>query len=107
MNLTLSTWQHDGVVTVGVAGDIDLATRDELNSALVAATETDGVEAVEVDLSGVQFIDSSGIAVLLRCRRLAEAAGVAYRIVAASDLTQRILSVGGVWQLLTGEGEQA
>jgi len=53
----------------------------------------------------VQFIDSSGIAVLLRQRRRAEAAGVGFRVVAASDLTQRILSVGGVWQLLSGEQE--
>lgn len=103
MNVSVSTHQHDRVVRVEVGGDIDLATRDQLDSGLAAAVATTGIDEVEVDLVGVQFIDSSGIAVLLRNRRLAEAAGVGYRVVAASDLTRRILSVGGVWQLLSGE----
>ena len=103
MNVSISTQQHDRAVRVDVGGDIDLATRNELDSGLSAAIATAGAEVVEVDLSGVQFIDSSGIAVLLSNRRRAEAAGVRFRVVAASDLTQRILSVGGVWQLLGGE----
>lgn len=102
MNVSISTQQRDRVVRVDVGGDIDLATRDQLESGLAAAVDTEGIDAVEVDLSDVQFIDSSGIAVLLRNRRRAEAAGVGFRVVAASDLTQRILSVGGVWQLLGG-----
>jgi len=105
LNVSVSTHQHDRAVRVDVGGDIDLATRHELDSGLTAAIATTGIEVVEVDLSGVQFIDSSGIAVLLRQRRRAEAAGVGFRVVAASDLTQRILSVGGVWQLLSGEQE--
>lgn len=103
MNVTVSSHEHDGVVRVDVGGDIDLATRDQLDAGLAEAIATDGIDGVEVDLTGVLFIDSSGIAVLLRNRRRAEAAGVGYRVVAASDLTQRILSVGGVWQLLSGE----
>jgi anti-sigma B factor antagonist len=103
LNVSVTTRQHDGVMKVDVSGDIDLATRDMLDSGLTGAIETAGIREVEVDLAEVQFIDSSGIAVLLRNRRLAEAAGVAFRIVAASDLTERILTVGGVWRLLTGE----
>lgn len=104
MNVSISTQQRDRVLKVDVAGDIDLATRDGLDSGLAAAIATSGIDAVEVDLAGVQFIDSSGIAVLLRNRRRAEAAGVGFKVVAASDLTRRILGVGGVWELLGGEG---
>jgi anti-anti-sigma factor len=103
LNISVSTRQHDRVVRVDVGGDIDLATRDQLDSGLAAAIATAGIDEVEVDLGEVQFIDSSGIAVLLRNRRLAEAAGVGYRVVTASDLTRRILNIGGVWQLLSGE----
>jgi len=107
LNVTVSTHQADRAVKVYVNGDSDLATRDELDSGLAAAVAAAGtdpdLDVVEVDLSGVQFIDSSGIAVLLRNRRHAEAAGVEFRVVAASDLTQRILSVGGVWGLLGGD----
>jgi anti-anti-sigma factor len=103
LNVSISTHQHDRIVRVDVGGDIDLATRDQLDAGLAAAVATADIDAVEVDLSGVQFIDSSGIAVLLRNRRHAEAAGMGFRVVAASDLTRRILSVGGVWHLLGGE----
>jgi anti-sigma B factor antagonist len=100
LNVTISTRRRDRALTVDVGGDIDLATRDELEARLAEAVATDGIDTVEVDLSAVQFIDSTGIAVLLRNRRHAEAAGRAFRVVAASDLAQRILSVGGVWRLL-------
>lgn len=103
MNVTVSSQLTDRAMLVQVGGDIDLATRDELDSGLGAAIATTGVDVVEVDLSRVNFIDSSGIAVLLKNRRRAEAAGVEFRIGQASDLAERILVVGGVWKLLRGE----
>lgn len=96
----VTTQQRDHTARVGVAGDIDIATRDELDSGLFGAITTTGVGQVEVDLSGVLFIDSSGIAVLLKNRRRADEAGVRFRVVSASELVERILRVGGVWRLL-------
>ncbi|HEX6681498.1 MAG TPA: STAS domain-containing protein [Candidatus Limnocylindrales bacterium] len=100
MGLTVTTQQRDRAVRVGVDGDIDIATRDELDSGLFGAIASTGTGLVEVDLTGVLFIDSSGIAVLLKNRRRAEEAGVRFRVVAASDLAERILRVCGVWRLL-------
>jgi anti-anti-sigma factor len=61
---------RDRTVVIPV-GEIDLATRDELRACVA---ECDG--DVVVDLSGVSFLDSSGIGVLIGQRnRLIEAGG--------------------------------
>ncbi len=54
----------DGVVIIEVAGELDLYTAPRLKEALLAALE-DGVLRVVVDMSGVHFIDSSALGVLI------------------------------------------
>jgi anti-anti-sigma factor len=60
------------------------------------------VDAVLVDLAGVQFLDSSGIASLLKGRRLADQRGVSYRAVGADGMIRQVLELGGVWEHLCG-----
>ena len=48
---------------VYAAGEIDLSNSHELRKTILAALKTDS--RVEVDLSGVSYIDSSGIASLV------------------------------------------
>jgi anti-sigma B factor antagonist len=52
---------NDAVVTV--AGELDISNAPELQDAL--AELTDAPRRVAVDLSGLEFIDSSGLAALL------------------------------------------
>jgi len=47
-----------------VSGEVDMNTSDELREILMDAAEQD-MEKVTVDLSGVDFMDSSGIATLV------------------------------------------
>lgn len=101
MSLSVSTHRRDNAALVTVVGDIDLATRDQLDAALAEAIALAGMTAVDVDLAGVEFLDSSGIAVLLKNRRRAESGGKRFSVVAAGDLARRILVTGGVWELLS------
>jgi anti-sigma B factor antagonist len=62
----------DGLHTVSVAGELDQGTAPELRSAL---GETLGIPSVSVlvDLSDCEFIDSTGLSLLVEAkRRLAE-----------------------------------
>ena len=61
--LDVSSNQVDGRTVVQVRGEIDAATCDELAAALTAATRSDA--ALELDVSGVTFIDSSGLRTLV------------------------------------------
>lgn len=100
---TASSRRFDSVVTVAVAGDVDLSAGPLVDKAISEAVATAGVTAVQVDISDVQFLDSSGIGMLLKGRRSADAHQVGYRVTGAHGITERILRLTGVWTHLTGD----
>ncbi|MEX2215912.1 MAG: STAS domain-containing protein [Phycisphaeraceae bacterium] len=53
----------DGMI-VRVKGDIDFSRSPELRQGLLGALR-DGLDRIIVDLAGVQYMDSSGVAVLV------------------------------------------
>jgi anti-anti-sigma factor len=61
--LDVTTTSHPDRTIVHVRGEIDAATCDELAAALADAVATNG--DVQVDVSGVSFIDSSGLRTLV------------------------------------------
>ncbi len=79
-------------VVLRVAGEIDLATAPHLRQTLVAEIRDDQPRVV-VDLSGVDFVDSTGLGVLLgglvRARRLGgdlRVTGLSRRLAEVFDL---------------------
>jgi anti-anti-sigma factor len=99
--ISVST-DHDGaVVTVAVAGEIDLATGPVMRDAIDHALTVNGADSVRVDLSGVRFMDSSGIAVLLQARRAADELARAFQVVGAQGLALQVLELTGVWDHLS------
>lgn len=68
--------EDDATVTVRLRGEIDLASAPAVESAVRAALPDPPVRVV-FDLGELQFMDSSGIAVLLRLA--CDAAGVSVR----------------------------
>lgn len=103
MDLTVSTGREDDVVTLVVAGELDLSSGEVVTRAIGRAVSTDGVRAVVVDLSELRFVDSSGIAVLLKGRREADRTGVSYRVTGATGVVNQVLSLTGVLQHLSAE----
>ncbi len=85
-----------GWARVRVAGELDLSCVQPVVDAILEATQPGG--SVEADLRAVTFIDSSGMAGLVRCRRRAVALG--------ADLVVRCVEGGAVARLLdlTGMG---
>jgi anti-sigma B factor antagonist len=86
-----------GTVVLAVDGEIDTLTAARLQAGLDEAVDTAAAEgsAVVVDLSGVTFLASSGLAVLIGgARRLAELGG-RLGLVAASRAVTRPLQVTG------------
>ncbi|HTJ75409.1 MAG TPA: STAS domain-containing protein, partial [Acidimicrobiales bacterium] len=62
-------------VTVAVSGDVDGDTAPVLRDRLVDVLEGQGNRSVSVDLSGMTFIDSSGLSVLVDMHRRAAERG--------------------------------
>jgi anti-sigma B factor antagonist len=57
----------DGTVVVSLAGELDLYNANEVRDALVDAADRKP-ERLVVDLSGVEFIDSTALGVLIEAR---------------------------------------
>ena len=73
--ITLSTSTgEDGVVTVTVVGEVDTFTAPVLRSTLDSQLEQQPKELV-IDLSGVQFLGSAGLAVLVETQKSSRAGG--------------------------------
>ena len=99
--ISVSTHRRDGIATVSVTGELDLAAGEVVAQAIGQAVTASGTSAVIVDLSALAFVDSSGISVLLKGRREADRTGVAYRITGATGIVEQILSLTGVLQHLS------
>jgi anti-anti-sigma factor len=90
----------DDRALVTLLGEADIANRDEPESSLseVVATRP-GV--IEVDLGGLEFIDSTCIAVLMAAFRSAHASGQLFYVTNADGIVARVLEVTGVLPILT------
>ncbi|MCL5057864.1 MAG: anti-sigma F factor antagonist [Actinobacteria bacterium] len=89
------------VLLVRLSGEIDLAVTDTLRDSLDEELERDSpVKNIIVNLSGVTFIDSSGLGVMLgRYRKISKAGGKMF-IVGASPQVRRILEISGLLNIM-------
>lgn len=87
-----STAQANGTRCV-VRGEADADNCGELGAALLGGA-IDG--PIELDLSGLTFLDSSAVSELLRVHGALEADGIEMRIVDPSPAVHRVLEITGL-----------
>jgi anti-anti-sigma factor len=80
------------VAVVVVAGEIDVSTVPKLRQTLARAMAPPREEVV-VDLAAVEFIDASGVGVLVGAAGEAAREGVKFRLHAPSPSVQRVLDL--------------
>jgi anti-sigma B factor antagonist len=85
MDLALLTSEHDGVAVLSVSGEVDLATAPRLRATLVDLTGRRPGEPLVVDLGGVEFLDSTGLGVLVGGQRRARTHGGEVHLVVSTD----------------------
>ena len=90
----LAVSQRDGIVAV--AGELDLVTAPVLEASLAQITGD-----VRLDLSAVTFIDSSGVAGLVRLLTRCRSDGCTLRIEECSPQVERVLRIVGLYETLT------
>lgn len=83
-----------------LGGDIDLAAREQMLSALLALLARSGPVAT-VDLRGVTFLDCSGIGVLVAANNAAHRGGQNLNVTHPRDLVRYVLDITGVLPTLT------
>lgn len=97
MDLELSTRRVKDRAVVSVVGEVDLESASRLGDRALEALR-DVSPHLAIDLSGVTFMDSTGIKVLLSIQRRADLASGSFAIAAATRPVRRILSLTGLDQ---------
>ena len=90
------------------AGEIDLYTAPRLHSELAAViANATGKSLVTVDMSGVEFCDSTGMNVLLSCLRQVRERGGELELAAPRPAVMKILQVTGLDSVFTIDAQPA
>jgi anti-sigma B factor antagonist len=85
-------------VTVRVRGELDLATAPVLDREILAAL-TPGISVLILDLGGVGFLDSSGIASLIAARRDTRARDARFALGDVTRQCRMTIALSGLTQL--------
>jgi anti-anti-sigma factor len=91
--------EHDATI-VAVSGELDLASSPELDAVLERAGDY-GAGLVLVDLRGLEFMDSTGLSVLVKAHQRAEDAGTRFGLVNGPAQVRRLLSLTGIGDRVT------
>lgn len=92
------TMDRDGDdVRLIVAGEIDLETSGSLSEAL---SEVVTSRRVSLDLTDVEYMDSTGLRTILASKEDIERAGGTLEVAAASTIVSRLIDISGVSELL-------
>jgi stage II sporulation protein AA (anti-sigma F factor antagonist) len=97
--LSVRSEREDGVHAIRLFGELDLATAAEAQRELERAEATDA-EAIVLDLSGLTFIDSTGVRLLVAANARSRADANRLSVVRGQQPVQRVLELCGVVELL-------
>ena len=99
MHIALKT--ENNVLYARLAGELDQHTASYVRGELDARLNDESITRIEFDLSGVTFMDSSGIGVLIgRYRRLKDRGGT-MTVRKPQRNVERLLKMSGIYTLCT------
>lgn len=108
MNLDIRVEELESQKNVFLAGEIDTYTAPKLKETLVPLTEGSGVEVV-VDLSEVQYIDSTGLGVFVGVLKATDSNNSTLTLVGMSERIKRLFVITGLDEVMNivDRGEEA
>ncbi|WP_196279143.1 STAS domain-containing protein [Catellatospora vulcania] len=98
MPFRFSAEPQSDCIVLRLFGDCDLSSLPELQQAISSSLAD--AAAVQIDLSAVGFLDSSGIHAMVTGYRHAEQHGRALYVTGASGMVSHVLKLTGVAELL-------
>ena len=101
--LTTRIDARNGVTSIALSGELDMATAPALKDQLAASEQTD-TKAIVLDLRDLSFIDSSGLHEIVWAFRRSEMNGHRLMVIGANPLTRRMCEITGTEFLLDAQG---
>lgn len=87
--------RNAALLVVHLDGDLDAYSAPQLRSFLIEHA-IDGVRAVEIDLTLVAFVDSSGLVALVDTRQQLAGDGIELRLARPTTSVRRVLDITGL-----------
>ena len=97
-DLTIRTTRNGTTAIVAATGEIDLSNVGDLREAVTAACPD--CDRLRLDLSEIEFIDSTGLGGLLELRSTLRARDVTLEIVAGDGPVRQAVEITGLGDLL-------
>ena len=94
--LGIAVERQDGVTRLDVAGELDLATAPALREAVAGLLAAGEALTLVLELSGVSFLDSSGLGALLQARAEVLAAGGRLSLTGVQPGPRRVIAIAGL-----------
>lgn len=89
MAVEISTSEGEGFSVILVRGEVDLSTSPDLRTAILKGCK--GADTLGVDLSGVGYMDSSGVATLVEGLKSCAAEKKSFVLVQPSESVMKVL----------------
>ena len=99
--MTVATEFHGSVASIILSGDVDYSLQEEVRNASQQALSAEQVSEIQVDFSGVKFLDSSVIRALITLRRDADAAGKSLTLLNCNKTVREVFEIGGFDRMFT------
>lgn len=95
--MDISISEQSGVQVVAISGEVDLSTSPRVREALLGCIKES--KNVVVDLSGVAYIDSSGVASLVEAYQTAKSKKLGFALAQISETPLRVLKLARLDQV--------
>lgn len=95
----MSTRDEAGRTIVAATGEVDVYTAPVLDDAL-STVVSGGATRVVVDLSGVDFLDSTGLSVLVKALKRVRDADGALDVVVTAERVNKVFRITGLDQVI-------
>ncbi len=99
-DLSIHVHIHNGMNVFEITGSLDIATSPTVRASLVEASER-GDHRIIVDLTKVDFLDSTGLGALIGAQRRAKEFGGDVRLVVKEGQILRLLRITGLLKVLS------
>ena len=102
-----TTYPSPDTARAAVVGEVDLATAQDFRDSLLSVLRAHAPTALNVYLSGVTFLDCTGISALIAVRNAAVQVDCHMWATDPSPIVHRILDLTGLLSVLTAPPDQA
>ncbi len=100
MDLTLATEEVEGATIIAVGGEIDVYTAPRLRDKITELV-ADGVYSLIIDMEGVEFLDSTGLGVLVGGLKKVRAHDGSLQLICTQERLLKIFRITGLAKVFT------